>query len=142
MSLTVLRRLLRARLVAGCDAAGIPPDRRNWEGGVFTTPDPIAIHVRETLIPGAESVATISRGAASTESAGIYQVDVYAPSQRGTADLDAAVDAIRAQFVPGAQSVVDGVWLSIEGASPLALSETDRMLQLPLSITWRMRRSL
>lgn len=140
--MVVLRRLLRERLAAGCDAAGIPPARRNWEGAAFTPPDPVALHVRETLIPGAEVVDTITRGPASAEARGIYQVDVYAPTGRGTADLDAAVDAIRAQFPPGSQAVVDGVWLAIEAASVLATSEDDRQLQSPLSITWRVRRAL
>ena len=142
MSLVTLRRLLRARLVAGCDAAGIPPSARNWQGAPFVTPDPLVVHIRETLIPGAESVATIGRGAASTESFGLYQIDVYAPAGRGTADLDDAVEAIRAQFAPGTQTVESGVWLAIEGASPLAITESDRVVQLPLSITWRMRRTL
>lgn len=142
MSLATLRRMLRQRLVLGCEAAGIPPANRNWQGDRFVTPDPIRLHVRETLIPGAEVVDTIARGASSAESRGIYQVDVYAPAGAGTADLDAAVEAIRGQFVPGAQATDDGVWLAIDAASPLATSETDRVLQCPLSITWRARRAL
>ena len=142
MSIATVRRLLRERLATGCDAAGIPPARRNWQGAAFTPPDPIAVHVRETLLPGAERVVSITRGAASAESVGIYQVDVYAPADRGTAELDAAVEAIRAAFTPGTQATADGVWLAIDAASPLATSEDDRQLQSPLSITWRARRTL
>lgn len=142
MSIATVRRLLRERLAAGCDAAGIPPARRNYQGAAFATPDPIAVHVRETLIPGAERVVSITRGPAATESIGIYQVDVYAPAGRGTADLDAAVTAVQAAFTPGTQSTADGVWLAIDAASPLATSEDDRQLQCPLSITWRARRTL
>jgi hypothetical protein len=142
VSIAVVRRLLRARLAAGCDAAGIPPTHRQWQGAAFATPDPIALHVRETLLPGAERVVTIARGAASAETIGLYQVDVFAPADRGTADVDAAVEAIRAEFVPGGQRVEDGWWLWIEAASPLAITETDRTLQCPLSITWRARRAL
>lgn len=142
MSVPTLRRLLRERLAAGCAAVGLSATRINWQGASFTVPDPIALHVRETLIPGAEVVDTITRGPASAESRGIYQVDVYAPAGVGTADLDAAVETIRAQFVPGSQSTADGVWLAIDAASPLAITESDRTLQCPLSITWRARRAL
>lgn len=142
MSLDVLRRLLRERLVAGCDAAGIPPARRNWQGDRFVVPDPIAVHVRETLIPGAERVVSVASDAVVTDAAGVYQVDVFAPAGRGTADLDAAVEAIRAAFRPGAISTAPDLHLEITGASPLALSEDDRRLQVPLSITWRARRAV
>ncbi len=142
MSMVVLRRLLRERLAAGCDAAGIPPARRNWEGAAFTPPDPVALHVRETLIPGAERVVAVAGDAVVTDAAGVYQVDVYAPADLGTAAIDEAVEALRAAFRPGALASAPDLHLEITGASPLAISEDDRRLQVPLSITWRARRAV
>lgn len=143
MSVATVRRLLRERLLLGCDDAGVAPTRRAFEGAEFVAPSPAAVWVRETLIPGAESVVAVGRGPAAAESRGVYQVDVYAPANRGTADLDAAVEAIRARFAPGALPLAaDGVWLELLGASPLAISDDGRELHCPLSITWRARRAL
>jgi hypothetical protein len=140
MSQTTLRRLLRERFDAGCDAAGIDAELRHYQGAEFTPPDPVTLYARETLISGAEVAYAIGSGPLM-ETRAIYQVDVYAPAGVGTRDIDDAVEAVRAEFRPGSQAHEDGVFLSIDAASVLGITQSNRVLQCPLSITYRAHRA-
>lgn len=141
MSVTNTRLLLRTRFDAGCDAAGIDPGARDYEGTAFTAPDPVALSVRETLIPGAETVASAGEGTPRMEEIGIYTIEIFAPAGVGTRDLDDATEALRAQFRPGSSSAVGTDWVEILAASPRPIATDDRVIRCLLSVQYRARRA-
>ena len=141
MSVTNTRYLLRTRFDAGCDAAGIAPELRDYEGTAFVPPDPVALYARETLIPGAETVVAAGEGTPRMEEIGIYAVEVFSPAGVGTRDLDDAVEALRAQFRPGSSTNVGTDWVEIQAASTPRLANDDRVVRGLLSVQYRARRA-
>jgi hypothetical protein len=133
VSATLLIRELQRLFNAACAEAGIPSTARHYIGTIFTPPEPLTLHARETLISGAE----FGSSNAIAESVGIYQVDVTGPLGKGTREVTDAADIVRRTFARGGRSSTGGFHLAIDAASLLAFNQDARSITLPVSITYR-----
>jgi hypothetical protein len=94
MSLSAVRNMLNSYL-----NTYIPLPSIAWENVTFT-PNTNTIHVRVNFVPANTEPSARFRTALVKET-GFYQLDVYAPQDKGTKDIDTLVEGLRAHFNRG-----------------------------------------
>jgi len=90
---------------------------------------------RSTLLPAQSAVISIGPNA-QKQMSGLYQVDIFAPSDTGTSTTRTYADLVVQQFPIGQRLLSNGLEVIIEVASVMPAYTINKYYCIPIRIQW------
>lgn len=129
---------IRGVLAAAVNAvAGVPPDAQRAYEGLLFTPTVGTPYMRQTLL--GLNGRPFDIAAETTAHKGLYQVDLFYPSGKGTGPIEALADTIKLAFPASTILAKNGETISIsysERGQVVVDSDDPAWLHLPVTIGW------
>ncbi len=132
--MTTLYQDIRASLTAQAKTAASFPTQVAYED-YFFQPTPGTPYARLTLIPSQSKPFSVDGGTSNTN--GLFQVDIFCPAQAGTADAEARADNVMSVFRTGLRLAAGIDTIKIETSQRARAMVDASWIMIPVTVNWR-----